>query len=500
MIIKGGSCGGAGRLAAHLLRADHNERVEVHELRGTAAADLPGALADLVALAAGTQCCKPLYHASLNSRADEVLTGAQRLHAVDRLEAALGLTGHPRAVVVHEKGGRDHTHVVWARADAERGRVVSDSHNYRRHEAVARELEQAFGHAPVSGVHVGRQRDGQARGPRPARTPGHAEMQQAARSATRPDQARAEVTALWRSTTTGRAFAAALSDAGWQLCRGDRRDYVLLDAAGDVHSLARQIKGARAADIRVRMADLDPATLPGVAEARDARRIAAQPEGAAAGQVVRFPRSSREAAREVTRRRDAAISAGESSGHAGGLYVTVSRQRTDYSRPLFQPSANGNSPKPWTPARIVGLGQFRALAHMTTTRDWTTVRPERVTPARPVLGTRVDRSAESGGVDHEAEALRGLLDTIADEVQARTAGLCEAIAADFAGKIRVARKSLPRDHVAAAVAALKQVKREAVKFVRETAASEIRGRQKRTRLSFQMTRRKQLCARPADFC
>lgn len=477
MIIKGGSCAGAGRLATHLLRADHNERVEVAELRGTVATDLRGALTDMAALSAGTLCIRPLYHASLNTRTDEALTGAQRLHAVDRLEAALGLTGHPRAVVIHEKSGRDHTHVVWARADAERGRVVSDSHNYRRHEAVARELEQAFGHAPVAGVHIGRQRDGQERSPRLARTPAHDEMQQAARSATRPDQARAEVTALWRGTVTGRAFAAALSEAGWQLCRGDRRDFVLIDAAGEVHSLARRIEGARAADIRARLTDINPATLPGVAETRAARRAAAQSERPVSAQVVRFPRPSRKAAREVTRRRDAATSAGEPSGRAGGLYVTVSRQRTDFTRPLFQPSANGNSPRLWTPARIVGLGQFRALAHMTTTRDRHAARPERVAPVRPVT-TTIDRLAEGGRDDHEAEALRGLLDAIADEVQARTSSLCDSIAAEFAGKIRLARKGLPRDHVAAAVAALKQAKREAVKFVKNSATKEIRGRQR----------------------
>lgn len=292
MIIKGGSCAGAGRLAAHLLRADHNERVHVVELRGTAAADLRGALIDMAALSAGTQCRRPLYHASINSRAGGPLTDVQRAASIGRLEAALGLTGQPRAVVVHEKAGRDHTHVVWARADVERGRVVSDSHNYRRHEAVARELEREFGHTPVQGVHIGRQD-----APRPARTLSHDEMQQAARSATTPAQTRAEITALWRATTTGKAFAAALEESGWQLCRGDRRDFVLIDAGGDVHSLARRIEGARAADIRARLDDIDPASLPSVAKARAARRAAAP----AAGKVVKFPRPSR---KEVTRRGD----------------------------------------------------------------------------------------------------------------------------------------------------------------------------------------------------
>ncbi len=488
MIIKGGSCSGAGRLAAHLLRADHNERVEVAELRGTAAADLPGALADLAALSAGTQCRRPLYHASLNTRPDEVLTDKQRTAAIDRLEAALGLGGQPRAVVIHEKAGREHTHVVWARADPERGRVVSDSHNYRRHEIVARELEQAFGHAPVAGVHIGRQADGKERSPRPARTPGHDEMQQAARSATQSHQARATITALWRGTTTGKEFVAALSAAGWQLCRGDRREFVLLDAAGEVHGLARRIEGARAADIRARLADIDPATLPSVAAARDAMRGAS---AAATGKVVTFPSLSRRSrlakADEVTQtgargrsqRQDGTHRAEDRPGRAAGLYVTVSRSRTDYSRPAFQPGANGNSPPLWTPARIKGIGQFRALARITTRPDQSRAE-QGARPVRPVLAAVIERPDTS----HEDAALSAVLDSIAEEVQARTANLCECIGKEFAGRIRLAQTTLPRDHVGAAVAALKQAKRAAVKFVRESAASEVRGRQKRVRVVF----------------
>ena len=265
--------------------------------------------------------------------------------------------------------------------------------------------------------------------------------------------------------------------------RGDRRDYVLLDAAGDVHSLARQIKGARAADIRVRMADLDPATLPGVAEARDARRIAAQPEGAAAGQVVRFPRSSREAAREVTRRRDAAISAGESSGHAGGLYVTVSR--SDGLQPPAVPAERERQQSEAVDTRadrragaVPGTGAYDDDTRLDDSQAGTChARTARAgNEGRPVSRERRSRPRGRGATRLARHHCR--------RGTGPHGGLCEAIAADFAGKIRVARKSLPRDHVAAAVAALKQVKREAVKFVRETAASEIRGRQKRTRLSF----------------
>ncbi|MFN1208979.1 relaxase/mobilization nuclease domain-containing protein, partial [Enterococcus lactis] len=77
----------------------------------------------------------------------------QRAYAIDKLEAALGLTGQPRIVVVHEKEGREHCHIVWSRIDLDRMAAISDSHNYPKHEEVARALEREFGHARVQGVH-----------------------------------------------------------------------------------------------------------------------------------------------------------------------------------------------------------------------------------------------------------------------------------------------------------------------------------------------------------
>ena len=62
------------------------------------------------------------------------------------MEKKLGLDGHARIVVMHEKLGRQHIHIVWSRIDLATMRSVSDSHNYRKHEEVARDLERRFGH------------------------------------------------------------------------------------------------------------------------------------------------------------------------------------------------------------------------------------------------------------------------------------------------------------------------------------------------------------------
>src|SRR5580704_10542889 len=206
MIIKGTSCAGARRIFIHLTRVDTNERVEVRELRGVVADDLRGALQEMEAVGAGARTTKIFYHASINTLAVERMTDEQRAHAIDRLEAEMGLTGQPRVVVVHDKKDREHCHIVWSRIDLDRMAAISDSHNYRKHEEVARGLEREFGHARVQGVHVEREGPDGRKIERPGRTPSHAEMQQAARSGIDPRATRDEITALWQSTDNGKAF------------------------------------------------------------------------------------------------------------------------------------------------------------------------------------------------------------------------------------------------------------------------------------------------------
>jgi len=265
VVIKGKSVAGARRLDVHLKRTDTNERAEVIEIRGVAADDLRGALIEMEALAAGTRSTKPLYHASINTPVHEPLTEEQWTYSIDRLEKELGLEGHARVVVAHKKEDRDHRHVVWSRVDLDKMRVVSDSHNYRKHELVARELEREFGHERVQGAHV--EREGQER---PPRTPSHAEMLQAERTGLSAAEAKKQITELWRGADSGKAFAVALWQHGFVLARGDQRDYVAIDPHGGTHSLARRVEGAKAKDIRERLSDLDPERLPSV---RDAKQI-----------------------------------------------------------------------------------------------------------------------------------------------------------------------------------------------------------------------------------
>ncbi len=328
MIVKGTPTSGGQRLADHISRTDTNERMEVKELRGVAADDFHGALLEMEAVGSGSRTKRPFYHASINTQAGERLSDAQRYKAIDRLEAELGLTGQPRAIVVHEKkdaGGldREHCHIVWLRVNVETMTAIRADHNFRKHEIVARELEREFGHERVQGAHI--ERDGQ---PRPERAPSHAEMQQAERTKIKPEAAREHITALWRGTTNGREFEKALDDSGWKLARGDRRDFVVIDPKGGVHSLARRIDGATVKDVRARMADVDMNRLPTVAEGRAAQYARhgkpAYAKAPAGRPDQRKARAPSQAGRQTVRvigsvARPAAGAARAATGSAGGL-------------------------------------------------------------------------------------------------------------------------------------------------------------------------------------
>lgn len=284
MIIKGASRAGPKTLSRHLTRTDTNERVKVLELQSPTGS-LHEAFRDWQALADGTRGTKGLYHANIDPDARYAMTPDQWSRAVEILEQELGLQGQPRAVVLHEKHGREHIHVVWQRTDIDTMTLRSDSRNYQAHERASRRLEEEFGHEPVPGKHAKRDREAQPDLPSSEIT--HAEWQQSERTGIDPRARKDQITRLYEASDTGPAFKAALEEGGYTLAKGDRRDFVLIDSSGEVLSLRRQIAGVTAKDLRVFMGDIQAHDLPSVAEARAA--IRERGEGEAAPELVPEP-------------------------------------------------------------------------------------------------------------------------------------------------------------------------------------------------------------------
>lgn len=298
MIIKGGSRAGPRQLATHLLRTDTNERVLMLELQ-SGLANLEATFRDWQTLSEGTKGKLGLYHVNIDPDARYTMTEAQWARCVDVLEKELGLVGQPRAVVMHEKHGREHIHVVWARTDLDTMTLRSDSYNYLAHERASLMLEREFGHEHVPGKHAKRDREKQPEFPRAEIN--HAEWQQAERAALEDpvmaiEDRRAQLAALHSASDNGQAFKAAVEEAGYILAKGDRRDFVLVDAHR-TYSLGRELK-LKAAEVRQFMADVDRDQLPTEGDARaqmSARRTAAAEVAPAtpdsAGQTEQAPRT-----------------------------------------------------------------------------------------------------------------------------------------------------------------------------------------------------------------
>lgn len=265
MILKGSQRAGGADLALHLMNEFDNERVEVASVRRTVADDLYGALAEFDAIAAGTRCKKHLYSLSINP--PQALKRTQYAAAIDRIEAGLGLSGQPRAVVFHVKNGREHCHVVWSRIDTSSLKAIHISYDRMKLRTLSRELGHAFGLNLPEGLAKDLR---QERGPSKDVT--LAEKRQAEKSGITPEERRKAITQAYRSADSGHAFRASLSELGYELARGERRAFVVVDRYGDVHSLARQIEGVNTKAVKAKLAPLKPSDLPDVDQVRAAMR------------------------------------------------------------------------------------------------------------------------------------------------------------------------------------------------------------------------------------
>ena len=76
-----------------------------------------------------------------------------------------------------------------------------------------------------------------------------------------------------RQSDNGPSLAAALEQQGMILARGDRRDFVAIDAAGGEHALGKRVCGVTAGEVRQRLGGEEfKRGLPTVAEARATQR------------------------------------------------------------------------------------------------------------------------------------------------------------------------------------------------------------------------------------
>ncbi|MEM9378173.1 MAG: relaxase/mobilization nuclease domain-containing protein [Pseudomonadota bacterium] len=259
MILVGNARAGGAGLAAHLMNVADNEHVEVHEMRGFVSDHLSGAFKEARAVSRATKCKQYLFSLSLNPPEMEDVDIDVFEDAIERFEHKLGLAGQPRAIVFHEKEGRRHAHAVWSRIDCDT-LTARQLPFYKTHlNEISRDLFL----------------ENEWRLPRGYIDPKQtnplnfalADWQQAKRTGRDPRLVKATIRHCWETSDSPSALSAALKEYGFTLAKGDRRRHVVVDAYGQVYSLAR-MAGVKTKQVRQRLGG--PAPLPSVDDAQKA--------------------------------------------------------------------------------------------------------------------------------------------------------------------------------------------------------------------------------------
>lgn len=255
MILVGSQRGGASQLASHLMNDRDNDHVTVEELRGFLADDLHGALSEAHAIAKGTRCKQFLFSLSFNppKNADISIDGLRE--AADRAEDLLGLAEQPRAIVIHEKNGRRHAHVVWSRIDADEMKAINLPHFKSRLGGLSKDLYLEHGWELPEGH--------RANGWKSPLNFTLAEWQQAKRLDLDPREIKQIFQSCWQQSDGLNGLRHALEEHGYFLAKGDRRGVVALDIHGEVYSVARWT-GVKTKELQARLRGHE--ALPAVAD------------------------------------------------------------------------------------------------------------------------------------------------------------------------------------------------------------------------------------------
>ena len=266
MILKGSQRGGGQLLARHLLNADTNDHIELHEIRHLAGANLHAALQEIELVAKGTRCKQPFFHVSFNPPQDVSLRDGHFEKAFAAVEKKMGLENQPRAVIFHEKNGRRHAHVVWSRIDVENMHAVPLSHSHLKLGDVSLSLFREFGLEPPKGLLSREQRN-----------PDNFERktwQQARRIGEDPRDLKQVVRQSFEKAKDMASFRQNLQSHGLFLAKGDRRGFVVVHHSGEPMSLTKYA-GVKAREVKSRIGN--PEQLPAIAMVQEhIRQNAAQ--------------------------------------------------------------------------------------------------------------------------------------------------------------------------------------------------------------------------------
>lgn len=238
----------ARQMAAHLYKVE-NEHVIPRETIGQSKSRTAFEN-DLVQMHLFTRMTKGkrgIFHVAINPRDFESLTSEQKDRAIEIIEEKFGLTGQTRMQVEHIKEGRAHSHVFWSTVDQDQGKLIDLPHYKRRLQDCADQMEKEFGHERTC-----------------RETNEHSfEITNAERMAERKTGRKAmankeQVTTIWNQTESWENFLNGLRKNGYEVAKGERCRFALIDPKGNVSNLVRQLpRTVKTKDVRVRAGELE---------------------------------------------------------------------------------------------------------------------------------------------------------------------------------------------------------------------------------------------------
>ena len=282
MIIKSSQRSSPQELANHLTKLSENENIIFSDSRAILAEDVHGALDDMDDIARGSSCNQHLYHVSINP--DHEMDAKEWQQTWQLYETEFGLENQPFIEVTHVKEGRLHKHRVYERIQDD-GKAIHLAFNRIRNEKISRVLEHEFGHELTLGKHnravikklraEGKEeiadwleQQHAHEQSRPVAEKNHADLQQEKRTKLTVEQVKTDLKSACEATDNGKAFEAAIAEKGYLLAKGDKRDFVIVDPVGGVHSPRRRL-GVKAKELRQKWQDLNPAQMPTVEQVKD---------------------------------------------------------------------------------------------------------------------------------------------------------------------------------------------------------------------------------------
>ena len=181
---------------------------------------------------------------SFNPPANEAVKIESFEVAINEAERRLGLSGQPRAVVLHEKEGRRHAHAVWSRIKIDEMKAVQLSFTKTKMQDLSRDLYREHGWKMPEGLAAKSKRD--------PRNFSLEEWQECKRRGVDPREIKGAVQDAWSISDSPAALTHALRERGLVLAKGDRRSAVVLDHNGKPYSLATYA-GVRTREVKARL-------------------------------------------------------------------------------------------------------------------------------------------------------------------------------------------------------------------------------------------------------